>query len=384
MSFGKILARHDRARLSGIMAAITPALVRRAWESRNPGPEELAALLSPAAGTVLEEMAQKAHQLTVRQFGQTIQLFTPLYVSNLCTNGCVYCGFNLKNTIPRHKLSLEQVEAEAVSIAATGLKQILMLTGDAPRAAGPEYLVRCIRILKKHFTSAALEVFALGREEYARLINAGVDGLTIFQETYNRELYARLHPFGPKRDFDFRLNAPERAGEEGMRGINIGALLGLDDWRQEAFLTGLHVAWLQARFPAAEISLSLPRIRPQTGGFEPLHPVDEAALVQIMLALRIFLPRCGITISTRESSGLRDHLLPLGVTRMSAGVSTAVGGHAEKDQSTSQFEIADHRTLDQVVQALAGQGYQAVYQDWLPLAGAAPDQNPGPIFKELD
>ncbi len=326
------------------------------------------ALLSPCARDHLEEMAQKSHEITVRQFGWTISLYTPLYLSNFCTNRCVYCGFNHKNKIQRSQLSLEEVEMEAAEIAKSGLKHILILTGDAPKIATMDYLENCCRILKKYFSSISIEIYTLTRDEYARLIDAGVDGLTIYQETYNEKLYGKLHLKGPKTDYRFRLDAPERACEAHMRSVNIGALLGLDDWRKEAFFTGIHADYLQKKYPDTEIAVSLPRLRPHVGEFQPAFTVTDIDVVQIMTAIRIFMPRCGITISTRENAAFRNNILPLGVTKMSAGSCTAVGGRTAGEERPGQFDISDGRSVPEMVHMLENAGWQPVYKDWQSIA----------------
>ncbi|WP_338667257.1 2-iminoacetate synthase ThiH [Pseudodesulfovibrio methanolicus] len=344
--------------------------VRRAINRTTATVEDFMALMSPAASSLLEEMARKASRLTVQHFGRTVSLFTPLYLANICTNHCVYCGFNCTNRIHRSMLSLEEVDAEGAAIAATGLRNLLILTGDAPAKTGVDYLEACTRVLNRHFPSVSIEVFAMTEEEYARLVRAGVDGMTMFQETYDEKLYAVLHPKGPKRDYRFRLDAPERACRAGMRVVNIGALLGLGDWRRDALLTGLHAAYLMHNYPETDIAVSLPRMRPHVGDWEPATIVSDRDMVQFLMALRLFLPRVGITISTRENAEFRENILPLGVTRMSAGVSTAVGGHADEtsgEENTGQFDISDARSVDEVCAALRSRGYQPVFKDWEPL-----------------
>lgn len=344
--------------------------VRRALSKPARHAEDFMALLSPEAEAHLEPMAWAAHELTVQHFGRTIQLFTPLYLANHCTNHCVYCGFNCKNSIPRSQLSMEELRREARAIAATGLKHLLILTGEAPKRAGVDYLEEAVTELAPLFPSVSMEVFPMDEADYVRLIRAGVDGLTVFQETYNQELYKELHPAGPKRDYAYRLEAPDRGCRAGMRVVNIGGLLGLDDWRREAFITGMHAAHLMHTYPATDIAISLPRMRPHAGSYEPASVVEDRHLVQIMTALRLFLPRLSITISTREAPAFRDNILPLGVTRMSAGVSTAVGGHTKGDEQVGQFEISDPRSVDEMARALRKRGYQPVYKDWQPIAGA--------------
>jgi 2-iminoacetate synthase len=327
-------------------------------------PVDYAALLSPAAVPHLEAMAQKAHTLTLQHFGKTVLLYSPMYLSNYCTNACTYCGFNAHNKIQRKQLTLAEVEAEAAAIAQTGIRHILILTGDAPGKASVDYILECIQVLKKHFLSLAIEIYAADQKDYARLVAAGVDQLTLYQETYNPRIYAQVHVKGPKKDFAYRLLAPERAAQAQIRAINIGALLGLDQWRREAFLTGLHAGFLQTRFPALEISLSPPRLRPHAGCQEEIQPVHDADLVQYLLAARLFLPRLGLTLSTRESALFRDQILPLGITRMSAGSSTAVGGHTQPGDNIGQFEIADHRNVPEMQTAIRAAGYQSIFTDW--------------------
>lgn len=325
--------------------------------------EDFWALLSLNAGEVLEDMAQTAMELTERHFGRNILLYSPLYLSNYCVNHCLYCGFRHKNGITRSKLTPEEVHQEAQTIARTGLKHLLILTGESKTHSPVSYIKDCILQLTPFFPSVSMEIYPLQTFEYQELIEAGADGLTIYQECYDQSIYSELHPRGPKSDFRFRLEAPERAGQAGIRTINIGALLGLADWRKEAFITGMHADYLQNKFPGIEVSVSFPRMRPYFGGMDTPFPVSDRDLVQIILAFRLFLPRAGITISTREDQHLRDHLVKLGVTKMSAGSSTMVGGYSGKD-GTGQFEIADHRSVAQVYQAIAAQGYKPIFKDW--------------------
>ena len=328
-------------------------------------PEDFLVLLSPAAEAHLEAMAQKAHELTLRHFGRAVSIFTPLYISDICTNQCRYCGFNARNKQKRRHLSVDEAAAEAFAIADLGFRHILLLTGDAPRISSPRYIADVVRRIKPRFASMGIEVYSQTEADYRMLVEAGVDSMTMFQETYNPELYAWLHPAGPKRNYAFRLEAPERAARAGMRSLGVGALLGLEAFEQDAFATGLHAWWLQRRFPGVEVSVSIPRICPHEGEFEVTHGVDDRHLVQYVTALRCFLPSAGITCSSRESAFMRDHLVPLGVTRVSAGVSTAVGGRATEDlHNPGQFEITDHRSLEQMMADLSANGYQPVLKDW--------------------
>lgn len=364
--FTKILAQWPRERVAEIASTTTRNDVEEILASdASLTPREFLALLAPVAGSLLEEMAQKANELTRRHFGGAINIFTPLYISDICTNQCRYCGFNAKNTQKRRHLTVDEAKAEAYAIADMGFQHILLLTGDARKVSSPQYIADVAAAIKPRFASVGIEVYSLSQDEYALLIEAGVDSMTMFQETYNPELYAWLHPVGPKSDYGYRLAAPGRAAAAGMRSVGIGALLGLDEFEQDAFATGLHAWWLQRAFPGVDISVSIPRICPHEGSFDVTHGVTDAQLAQYVTAMRCFLPRAGITCSSRESAYMRNHLLPLGVTRVSAGVSTAVGGRVTEDlHNPGQFEISDHRSLEKMTADLASLGYQAVVKDW--------------------
>lgn len=374
MSFYDICAKYNDAPLAEQFDSVTAYDVRRALDKEFIGPKDFLTLLSPAAVPFMEEMAQRASKLTLQYFGRTICLFTPLYLANFCTNRCVYCGFNTKNKIYRSQLTLEEVEEEAKAIAATGLKNLLILTGDARAKSSPEYIKSCVEVLNKYFPSVSIEIYAMTKEEYADLVKAGVDGMTMFQETYNEELYPKLHPAGPKHDYRFRLDAPERCCKAGMRVVNIGALLGLDEWRHDALKTGLHASYLQNKYPEVDIAVSLPRMRTHVGHFDQTCVVNDTNMVQNLLALRIFLPRVGITISTREHPDFRENIMSLGVTKMSAGVSTEVGGHVKTDDEpdkSAQFDISDGRSVDEMCEAITRKGFQPVFKDWEPIFAMA-------------
>ncbi|MGM0418255.1 MAG: 2-iminoacetate synthase ThiH [Thermodesulfobacteriota bacterium] len=364
MSFYKIIEDYKNFSFDQEFEKISENDVINALSKDYLNEHDFFALLSPAAENYLEAMAQKAHEITQRQFGNVIILFTPLYISNFCVNQCVYCGYNCSNKIFRKHLTYDEIDKEAEKISETGLKHILLLTGEAKDKADPEYIYKSCEILKKYFTSIALEIYPMTEDEYRGACNAGADQLTVYQETYNEELYKKLHLKGPKKDYRFRLDTPERGASAGLRGVNVGALLGLDEWKRELFFTGLHADYLFKRFPDVEVSVSLPRIRPHEGEFQPDFDVSDKNMVQIMTALRIFMPRCGITISTRENKEFRDNILPLGVTKMSAGVSTKVGGHTQEEKETGQFEISDERSVSKMASDLKEYGYQPVYKDW--------------------
>lgn len=390
--FAAVMEKTARRGARGLLNSASAREVEAALARDYLRPEDFLALLSPAAAPYLEITARRAQDETLRHFGRAVQLFTPLYLANYCTNRCVYCGFSARRAIRRSLLTPEEVEAEAAHIAATGLRKILALTGDAPAKTGPAYLASCIAVLARHFSSVSIEVPSMTVPEYAMQVEAGADGMTMFQETYNRERYPLLHPAGPKSDYFFRLDAPERAALGGMRALNLGPLLGLDDWRSDVFYTGLHAEYLLKKYPEVELSVSLPRMRPHVEGGEAAfapEEVDDRAFVQALTALRCYLPQIGITMSTREPAALRDRLLPLGVTRVSAGVSTAVGGHlraepkesnpeesrpgdrpdgAEADRAEAdepQFDISDNRSVEEMCRDLRRLGYQPVFADWL-------------------
>ena len=370
-TFQDILRAWPAQRRIDAVRAATEEQVFSALQKNILQPEDFLALLSPAASPHLERLARRAHELTLRFFGRAVHIFTPLYISDICTNQCRYCGFNAKNKQVRRHLSVDEAAAEAKAVADLGFQHILLLTGDARHLSSPEYIAAVARRIKPWFASVGVEVYSLTTEEYAMLVDAGVDSMTMFQETYSPELYAWLHPAGPKRDYAFRLNAPQRAAQAGMRSMGVGALLGLDSFEQDAFATGLHAWWLQRNYPGMDVSVSIPRICPHEGNFDVPHALDDRHLVQYITGLRCFLPRAGITCSSRESAFMRDHLLPLGVTRVSAGVSTAVGGRTTKDaHNPGQFEITDNRSLEQMAAALAGMGYQPVLKDWEDPVGA--------------
>ena len=367
--FAEILGQWPRERRQQLASGITESHVLAALGRQRLTLEDFMALLSPAAAPHLESMARRAQDETLRQFGRAVHLFTPLYLSDHCTNQCRYCGFNARNTLERRFLSIDEAEAEARAIAATGLGHILLLTGDARKISSPEYIAAVAKRIKPLFASVGVEVYSMSVEEYVLLRENGVDAMTMFQETYNAELYDWLHPAGPKKDYAWRLGAPGRAAEAGMYAVNVGALLGLDEMTQDGFCTGLHAWWLQRAWPGVEVSVSVPRMCPHEGSFDVPHAVDDRQFVQYITALRCFLPRAGITVSSRENARMRDHVVSLGVTRVSAGVSTAVGGRATEGSDTGQFEISDHRSVDEMTAALARHGYQAVFKDWQDMGG---------------
>lgn len=339
--------------------------VRRTLSSDRVDPEGFASLLSPAAEGMIEEMARKAQGERRRFFGNSVCLFTPLYISNYCSNGCVYCGFNSKNDIKRAKLELDQVEKELRAISATGLEEILMLTGESRVKSDVDYICDSVALAAKYFTNVGIEVYPMNSDEYRRVQEAGADYVTVFQETYDPKRYAELHPYGNKRIFSYRFDAQERALMGGMRGVAFGALLGIGDFRNDALRCGLHAYTLQRRYPHAEISMSLPRLRPFIHNEDATVPVTETQLLQVSLAYRLFLPFAGQTISTRECPRFRDGIVGISATKMSAGVSVGIGEHSGDTKGDGQFMISDPRSLDEILRSLRSNGMQPVLNDYV-------------------
>lgn len=337
--------------------------------------EDFKALLSPAAEPFLEQMAARASQETARHFGNTVYLFTPLYLANYCENYCVYCGFNCRKQIKRQKLSAQQMEQEMQLIADSGMEEILLLTGESRQMSDVPYIGEACRLARQYFRLVGLEVYPLNTAEYRYLHECGADYVTVFQETYDHAAYARLHLRGPKRVWPYRFAAQERALRAGMRGVACSALLGLADFRRDSLASALHVYYLQRQYPQAEFSLSCPRLRPVGDEAAQLPPtLSERQLCQILCAYRIFLPYVGITVSSRESEAFRNGIVKIAATKISAGVSTGVGDHAQKyHQETAtadltaseQFVIDDSRSLPQMYADMAAAGLQPVLNDYL-------------------
>ncbi len=335
--------------------------------------EDFKALLSPAAAPYLEQMARKAERITAEHFGNTVYIFTPIYIANYCQNYCVYCGFNCYNNIRRKRLSFEEIEHEMQVIAKTGMEEILMLTGESRKYSDVEYIGEAVKIAKKYFRNIGIEIYPVNTDEYRYLHECGVDYVTVFQETYNTDKYETLHLMGHKRVWPYRFDAQERALRAGMRGAGFSALLGLDDFRRDALATALHVYHLNRRYPHAELSLSCPRLRPIINN-EKINPRDvgEKELCQVLCAYRIFLPFAGITVSSRESKEFRNGIAKICATKVSAGVSTGIGDHEEKytgsqedDAGDEQFEINDSRSFRNMYDDMERGGLQPVLNDYI-------------------
>ena len=347
--------------------------VLRALEKDTCSVEDFKALLSPAAEPFLEKMAEKAKYETSKHFGNTVYLFTPLYIANYCENYCVYCGFNCYNQINRKKLNYEEIEHEMKVIADSGIEEILMLTGESRKVSDVEYIGEACKLASRYFKNVGLEIYPLNSDEYKYLHECGADYVTVFQETYDSDKYETLHLMGHKRVFPYRFEAQERALMGGMRGVGFSALLGLADFRKDAFASALHVYYLQRKYPYAEYSLSCPRLRPIINN-DRINPLDvgERQLCQVLCAYRIFLPYVGITVSSREQKHFRDGIVKIAATKVSAGVSTGIGDHESKytgkdngNAGDEQFEISDGRSFDQMYAAMTDEGMQPVLNDYV-------------------
>lgn len=353
------IAAYDSVNVSD--AQVASALVQDSLSVQDFG-----ALLSDAAMPYLEQMARKAKLETARYFGNSVSIFTPLYIANYCENHCVYCGFNCHNKIHRGKLTIEEIDNELQTIAQTGLKEILILTGECRNVSGPLYIGEAIKNARKYFSAIGIEVYPLNVEEYRYLHECGADFVSVYQETYDTDRYEQMHLSGAKRVFPYRFYAQERALMGGMRGVAFGSLLGLGNFRKDAYSAGLHAYSLQKKYPHAEISFSFPRLRPYINNAE-INPNDvgEKQLLQVMLAYRLFMPFAGITISTRERADFRDHVVGMAATKISAGVKVGVGGHSEEAKGDEQFDIADSRSVDEVRRMMADRGLQPIFTDYI-------------------
>ncbi|AXL47158.1 2-iminoacetate synthase ThiH [Campylobacter jejuni] len=338
--------------------------VKNALNQTHLSIEHLKTLFSSAAEDFIEELAFKSAKVKQKYFGNSISLFTPLYLSNYCNSKCVYCGFQKGNKIARAKLNEVEIHEEMQAIAKSGLEEILMLTGEGREFASVEYIANACKIAREYFKVVGVEIYPMNEDEYKILHEKGCDYVTVFQETYNALKYSKIHLAGEKRIFPYRFNAQERALKAGMRGVAFGALLGIDDFRKDALATALHAHFLQQAYPHAEISISVPRLRPIINNAK-IHPKDvsEKRLLQVLCAYRLFLPFAGIIISSRERIGFRDEVIKLGATKMSAGVSVGIGEHKGEKKGDEQFEISDDRSVDEILAMLKRSNLQAVMSD---------------------
>ena len=377
--------------LADCSLASNPATARESLVKASLSLTDFAQLISPAAVEILAPLCRRSQALTQQRFGKVIRLFAPLYLSNECINNCKYCGFSRDNPILRVTLTVDEVRREAAALAAQGFRNLLLVAGEHPKFVSNNYLRDCVAALHEEIPSVSLEVGPMESEEYAPLVAAGADGLVVYQETYDRNIYDDMHTTGPKKNFDWRLETPERAYAAGFRRLGIGALYGLADWRYEALCVAAHADYLLRNCWKAQLTISLPRLRPSAGEFEPLTTMSDRELVQLVCAFRLMFPDVGLVLSTREPAKLRDGLFPLGITLISAGSHTEPGGYTgagkenihqtvrgriveagasewatngHKTNATGQFDIADERSADEVAKVIQHLGYEPVWKDW--------------------
>ena len=326
--------------------------------------EDFKALVSPAAKGYLEQMAQISNKLTLKRFGNNVQVYIPVYLSNECSNGCLYCGFSRKNDIKRVTLSEVQILQEIVEVKKYGYEHVLIVTGEHEAKSGFEYLKKAVELFKKHFTHVSIEVQPLSQQNYEELISLGLNSVMVYQETYNKENYKNYHPSGKKSDFNYRLETPDRLGKANISKIGIGYLIGLEDWRTEALYTSLHLTYLEKTYWRTKYSVSFPRLRPASGGFKPNIEFSDKDLVQLICAYRICNEELELSISTRESEKFRNNIIKLGITNMSAGSRTNPGGYSVYPKALKQFEESDIRSPKDVCDIIKSQGYEVVWKDW--------------------
>ena len=344
--------------------AKTAADVERALASKKRNLEDFKALISPAAEPYLEQMAQISHQLTQKRFGKTIQLYTPMYLSNECNNICTYCGFSFDNKIRRKTLTDAEILQEIAFLKEKGFNHILLVTGEANQTVHMAYFKHVMELIRNEFANISIEVQPLDTNEYEELHEAGVYSVLVYQETYHQDVYKAYHPKGKKSNFNYRLETPERCGDAGIHKIGLGVLLGLEDWRTDSFFCALHLDFLQRKYWQTKYSISFPRMRPAEGIIEPNVIVGDKELVQLLCAYRLLNEDVELSISTRESEHFRNHVIPLGVTTMSAGSKTNPGGYVVEPESLEQFEISDERSVEEIAGLIRAAGYEAVWKDW--------------------
>ena len=363
-SFKNIFEQYNWDEVLQSILAKTSIDVERAITSERKNFEDFKALISPAAKPFLEQMAQISSQLTKKRFGNTIQMYAPMYLSNECQNICTYCGFSFTNKIPRRTLTDDEILKEVQFLKKKGYDHILLVTGEANKTVGVDYIKNAIRLIKSHFTNITIEVQPLDQKEYERLKDNGLYAVLVYQETYHKEEYKKHHPKGKKSNFDYRLETPDRLGKAGVHKIGLGALFGLEDWRADSFFTALHLKYLQKTYWKTKYSISFPRLRPHSGGLEPKVEMTDADLVQLICAYRMLDEDVELSISTRESEVFRNHIVQLGITSISAESKTNPGGYTVEPQSLEQFEISDERSAEEVAQMLKNQGLEVVWKDW--------------------
>lgn len=364
MSFYEVIKEYPYDYVKDLIYNADENKIKNALYKERLTAKDLAYLLSPKAEMYLEEMAEISHNITCQRFGKTIRIYAPIYLSNYCTNSCIYCGFNRKNSIPRIALTLDEIKKEAEIVASHGIKNVILVTGDNMKKFSFDMLMQSVKLCAEYFPLVSIEVPSLTFKQYEELHNAGADGLTMFQETYIESLYPSFHPAGPKSDYLYRLDTPERAAAAGMRFIGLGALLGLTDYRIDTFYMCLHAEYLSKKYWRSLISSSFPRIRHAAGEYKPEYNVTDRNLLQLIFAYRIFLHDAGVNISTREPASLRDKLVYLGATIMSAGSKTEPGGYSAAQDDAAQFSIEDNRSVEEFCSTIKKLGFDPVFKDW--------------------
>jgi len=364
--FSEIAATYNWNRIGEEVNAKTKADVEQALQSQVLHIEDFKALVSPVAIDYLEAMALKSRIATQKRFGKTIQFYIPLYLSNQCINHCIYCGFNHTNKINRIVLKDEEILAEVEVIKSMGYEHILLLTGESPKHAGVDYIEHVMCLVRPYFKQITLEIQPLATEEYKRLIESGLHGVYVYQETYNKERYPLYHPAGMKKDYTWRINTPDRLGEAGVHKIGLGALLGLENWRIEAVFMAMHLRYLEKNYWRSKYSIAFPRIRPHVGGFTPNYLISDKEFAQMIWAFRIFDNDLEMSLTTRENQQFRNNMVDLGITSMSAGSKTDPGGYALSDTELEQFATNDNRNPKEMMKMIQDHGYQVVWKDWDP------------------
>lgn len=364
MSFYEVIKEYPYDYVKDLIYNADENKIKNALYKERLTAKDLAYLLSPKAEIYLEEMAEISHNITCQRFGKTIRIYAPIYLSNYCTNSCIYCGFNRKNSIPRVALTLDEIKKEAEIVASHGIKNVILVTGDNMKKFSFDMLMQSVKLCAEYFPLVSIEVPSLTFKQYEELHNAGADGLTMFQETYIESLYPSFHPAGPKSDYLYRLDTPERAAASGMRFIGLGALLGLTDYRIDTFYMCLHAEYLSKKYWRSLISSSFPRIRHAAGEYKPEYNVSDRNLLQLIFAYRMFLHDAGVNISTREPASLRDKLVYLGATIMSAGSKTEPGGYSAAQDDAAQFSIEDNRSVEEFCSTIKKLGFDPVFKDW--------------------
>lgn len=373
MTFYDTIARYDWESTRAQIYAKTAADVERALSHDRLTMDDFSALVSPAADIFLGDMAQKSHATTRRRFGNVVQLYAPLYLANMCQNHCVYCGFNCTNKIHRVILSPEEIHDEVRAIKQDPFQHILLVTGEAPRHSSVDYLANSMDIMQEYFQQISLEVQPLETDEYRRLLDHALHAVYVYQETYNRDRYSAYHLGGRKANYQYRLETPDRLCQAGVYKVGLGNLIGLEDWRTEAFFTALHLRYLESKYWRTKYSVAFPRLRPYVGedGFNPDHPATERNIMQLIAAYRLFSEDVELSVSTRESAEFRDKILPFGVTVISAGSKTTPGGYAHPSRELEQWSTNDTRTPREVEAAVRAKGFDPVWKDWMAVVATA-------------